>query len=68
MLEQKLSNEIQISQLEKEIQGRVHETIDKNNKDYFLREQIRVIHEELGDDEKTVLAPGEVFHREIMVS
>ncbi|MBE5766471.1 MAG: endopeptidase La [Clostridiales bacterium] len=55
LLEQKLSNEIQISQLEKEIQGRVHETIDKNNKDYFLREQIRVIHEELGDDEDSEL-------------
>ncbi len=37
---------------EKRITDDVRKTIDKNQKEYFLREQIRSIHKELGDDEE----------------
>ncbi|MBR2988798.1 MAG: endopeptidase La [Clostridia bacterium] len=37
--------------VEKNIAMRVRESVDKNQKEYYLREQIRAIHAELGDDE-----------------
>ena len=45
-----LANEIQISQIRKEFQERVKESIDQNQKEYILREQMKIIREELGDD------------------
>ena len=36
---------------EKRISQRVKESVDKNQKEYYLREQIKAIHDELGDDE-----------------
>ena len=36
---------------EKRIAERVKQSIDKNQKEYYLREQIKAIHAELGDDE-----------------
>ncbi len=36
---------------EKRIAKRVRESVDKNQKEYYLREQIKAIHSELGDDE-----------------
>lgn len=45
-----LLTEIEISRVKREIQGRVKENIDKNQKDYILREQLKVIREELGED------------------
>ena len=44
-----LTHEIEILAVQKDIMSRVKETIDKNQKEYFLREQIKVIQEELGD-------------------
>ena len=38
-----LTRELQVSNIEQEIQRRVHEQIDHNNRDYFLREQLHVI-------------------------
>ena len=38
-------------QCEHDIQTQVRDRIDKNQKDYFLREQIKAIQSELGDDE-----------------
>ncbi|WP_458862066.1 endopeptidase La [Acidaminobacterium chupaoyuni] len=46
-----LSAEIEILKLEEDIQNRVRSQMDKNQKDYYLREQIRVINEELGEDD-----------------
>lgn len=42
--------EIEITKIKREIQGKVKENIDKNQKDYILREQLKVIRQELGDD------------------
>lgn len=42
-----LINEIEILKLKVSIQNKVKENIDKNQKDYYLREQIRVIQNEL---------------------
>ncbi len=41
----------EILMAEKRIAMRVRESVDKNQKEYYLREQIRAIHAELGDDE-----------------
>lgn len=46
-----IHNRIQIMQLERKISHRVKERIDKNQKEYYLREQLRVIQDELGDRE-----------------
>ena len=46
-----LSNELEILKVEKKISNKVRENIDKSQKEYYLREQIKAIHEELGDDE-----------------
>ena len=45
-----LVNEMEIMQVRNEIQQKVKERVDKNQKDYVLREQIKVIQEELGED------------------
>ncbi len=55
MLE-KLADEIKIGELEERIHARVHEYMDKANHEYYLREQIRAIQEELGDDEDEEVA------------
>ena len=46
-----LSEEIMLLECEHDIQMQVREKIDRNQKDYFLREQIKAIQSELGDDE-----------------
>ena len=48
-----LRREVEMLKLEAEIQERTRANIDQNQKDYYLREQIRVLREELGegDDE-----------------
>ncbi len=48
-----LKSEIELFRLEEKIQSTVQERIDKNQKEYFLREQMRAISEELGEG-KTV--------------
>jgi len=45
-----LSRELEIFKVESNIAGKVQEQMDKNQRDYFLREQMKAIHEELGDD------------------
>ena len=50
-LERCLNDELEISKLEKKIATSVRQNIDKNQKEYFLREQLKAIHTELGDDE-----------------
>ena len=52
MLERCLNDELEISKLEKKIATSVRQNIDKNQKEYFLREQLKAIHAELGDDEQ----------------
>ena len=50
-LMQLLNNEIDILQLETEINDEVVESLDKNQREYYLREQLRVISRQLGGDE-----------------
>ncbi|MGN0316215.1 MAG: endopeptidase La [Fusicatenibacter sp.] len=45
-----LANEIQIQEIRMELQGRIKERIDKNQREYILREQLKLIREELGED------------------
>ena len=45
-----LLREIQIAEVDTNIDRKVKKNIDKNQKEYFLREQLKVIHQELGDD------------------
>ena len=48
-----LTREQSIAELEREIGEKVRSTIEKNQKEYYLREQIKVIQSELGDQEST---------------
>lgn len=56
LLLEKLADEIQISELEERIHARVQEYMDKANHEYYLREQIHAIQEELGEDEDEEVA------------
>ena len=51
VLTQLMSREIEITALKRDLQMRVKERIDKNQREYMLREQIKVIREELGEGE-----------------
>ena len=44
----------EIIKVERRISGRVRKQIDKNQREYYLREQIKAIHEELGDAEDEI--------------
>ena len=46
-----IENELEIAQLEKRIRGKVKRQMEKNQRDYYLNEQIKVIQKELGEDE-----------------
>ena len=46
-----LRRETKILHIEKDIQSKVNEQMDKNQRDYYLREQLHVIREELGEDD-----------------
>ncbi len=45
-----LTNEINVIQIKKEFQTKVKEKVDKNQKEYILREQMKLIRQELGED------------------
>lgn len=46
-----LSNEIEIMQIRVDLNQKVKQRVDKNQRDYILREQLKVIREELGDQD-----------------
>ena len=46
-----LTREMEMLKLEAEIQNRTHASMDRNHRDYFLREQMKVIREELGEED-----------------
>ena len=45
-----LVGEVEVLKIRNEIDAKVQKSIDKNQKEYVLREQIKVIRKELGDD------------------
>lgn len=55
----KIANEMEVMHLKEEIQGKVKERIDRHQKEFILREQLKVIREELGED--TMLSDAEEF-------
>ena len=56
MMLRALSEEVEISALEERIHQRVRENMERANHEYYLREQIRVIQDELGEDEDEEIA------------
>ena len=61
LLSFKLVNEVQIMDIKEEIQLKVKERVDKHQREYILREQLKLIREELGDD--TTLSDAEEFEQ-----
>lgn len=46
----KIVNEMQIMDIKEDIQNKVKERVDKHQREYILREQLKLIREELGED------------------
>ncbi len=47
-----LKNEIDILQVEQRIKGRIQDQVEKNQREYYLTEQIKAIHKELGREDQ----------------
>ena len=45
-----LADEIEISRIRQEFEAKVKTAVDKNQRDYILREQLKIIRQELGED------------------
>ena len=54
-----LTEECEISKVQREIQAKVKEAVDKSQREYMLREQLQVIREELG--ETSIVEDAEMF-------
>jgi ATP-dependent Lon protease len=55
-----LSKEIEILHIEQDINSKVRSQINKNQREYYLREQMRAIQEELGSEEPAEAAEDEI--------
>ncbi|MBW2681701.1 MAG: endopeptidase La, partial [Deltaproteobacteria bacterium] len=49
-----LAREVELSSMQAKIQSEVRDEISKNQRDYYLREQVRAIHRELGESDDKV--------------
>lgn len=58
-----LGREVEILEVESELAAKVHEQVTASQRDYFLREQLRVIQRELGEGEEDSETAG--YHRMI---
>lgn len=54
MMIEMLTQEIEILKIEEDISSKVRENVDKNQKDYYLREQLKVVLDELGETEGVI--------------
>ena len=59
-----LHRECQVMQIEKEIAEKVNESMDKNQRDYYLHEQLHIINDELGESDDTH-AEADEYRRKI---
>ena len=59
----KLVNEVQIIGIKEEIQRKVKERVDKHQREYILREQLKLIREELGED--STISDAEEFENAV---
>ncbi len=58
-----LRRECQVMKIEKEIAEKVNESMDKNQRDYYLHEQLHIISDELGEGDDTHAEADEYRHR-----
>ncbi|MDF2613223.1 MAG: endopeptidase La [Clostridia bacterium] len=59
-----LNTEIKILSIQKNIYSKVKKNIDQSQKEYFLREQIKVLQEELGDKDG-IMADAALYEKKI---
>ncbi|MEG1505473.1 MAG: endopeptidase La, partial [Lachnospiraceae bacterium] len=59
----KLVNEVRIIGIKEDIQQKVKERVDSHQREYILREQLKLIREELGED--TTISDGEEFEEAV---
>lgn len=64
LLIEKMHRERRMLEIDKEIAQKVDEAMDKNQRDYYLHEQLHMISEELGEDDDTT-AETEEYRRRI---
>ena len=62
LLIEKMHRERRLLEIDKEIAQKVDEAMDKNQRDYYLHEQLHMISEELGEDDDTT-AEAEEYRR-----
>jgi ATP-dependent Lon protease len=58
-----LAEEIEVLELEDEIQSRTQSEVDRSQREYYLREQMRVIQTELGDNDPWIRDVAEIRAR-----
>ena len=60
-----LTNEVFIAKIEKNMIKRIEERIDENQKKYFLKEQVKAIQEELGENENGISSESAYYINEV---
>lgn len=60
-----ITNEVFILEIEEKINHKARERIDEGQREYFLREQLRVIEEELGEDDD-LMAEAEEYKEKVL--
>lgn len=61
-----INSEIEFLQTEDKINTRVRTQIEKNQKEYYLHEQLKAIHKELGEDENEMKTLGDKINAQKM--
>ncbi|MDE5284721.1 MAG: LON peptidase substrate-binding domain-containing protein, partial [Candidatus Blochmannia sp. A2] len=62
-----METEIDLLEVEKKIRNRVKQQIEKSQKEYYLNEQIKAIHKELGEMDE-ILNEHEIFIKKIKMA